>query len=865
MKTLARDGVGSAALAVDPAVPNIVYAPLSNPVGGRSSGVGPVAEAGPTLFRSSDEGSTWTPVGAKDLPRISIGKIGVAVAGRTQGARLFAIFRDGLYRSDDSGETWQRANTDPRIVAGGVVTDPSNSDVLYVTQTSMYRSTDGGRTFEAFAGAPSGDDFRLLWVDPHNSKRLFAGVDQGAIVTTNGGGTWSSWYNQPTGQMYHVSTDTAVPYRVYAAQQDSGTVAVPSRSDFGEISFRDWFSPGGFEFGYIVADPLDPATVFAGGWYGAVVRFDRRTNQIVHVFARGSKYRGASNAPMAFSPQNPHALYLGQQVLLKTIDGGMNWAALSPDLTVPTPSTAPSTGAGPATGRGNGAFGVINSFSLSPAKAGVIWVGTSTGLVKLTDDDGGHWTDVTPAGLNGAPVDIIEAGHADANTAYFCGNQAGKPVIFRTHDRGRTWQSVATGVPNTAIIRVIREDPVRRGLLFVGTESSMWTSFDDGDHWQSLQLNLPTTSMRDLEIHGDDLVLATYGRGLWILDDITPLRQISAEVASAPVHLFTPSTAIRFRWDVNEDTPFPIEMPTSPNPPEGAIVDYYLQSASSDPITLTIKDAQGDVVRRYTSVPPPPPTLKANVPSYWFAPPEVLPHAAGMNRFAWNLRYEAPKILPFSYYGNILTYIEYTLAEHAIPGQTPATQPEGAIATPGIYKVTLSVNGREQTQSLTIAPDPRVRATAADLTAQLAFAKRMASWMSASSDGYYQATALRAAIGTGQKALAGNSSRAAALDQLSALDREIAPLENNAAGSFGIANRDLARLFAMLTSGDGAPASAVKDAALESCTALAKTIDSWASIEQRVVALNATLGDQALPAHATTSSGQLAPLRCGTP
>jgi photosystem II stability/assembly factor-like uncharacterized protein len=868
-KTLAREGVGSSSLAVDPATPNIVYAPISNPVGGRSSGPAPVAEAGPNLFRSTDEGSTWTPVGGKDLPRISIGKIGVAVAGRMRGTRLFAIFRDGLYRSDDSGDSWTRANTDPRIVAGGVVTDPGNPDVLYVTQTSMYRSTDGGRTFESFAGAPSGDDFRLLWVDPHNSKRLFAGVDQGAIVSVNGGETWSSWYNQATGQLYHVSTDTAVPYRVYAAQQDSGTVAVPSRSDFGEISFRDWYSTGGFEFGYIVADPLDPNIVFAGGWYGAIVRFDRRTNQIVHVFARGSKYRGAGNAPMWFSPQDPHALYLGQQVLLKTTDAGMSWTAVSGDLTVPAAGAAgagrgaaPSTGSGQ--GRGGGG-GVINTFSLSHVKAGEIWVGTSNGLVQLTDDGGAHWREVTPPDLGGAAVDIIEAGHADADTAYFCGNQSGKPAIFRTHDRGRTWQRISAGVPDDAIVRVIREDPVRKGLLFAGTESSIWASFDDGDHWQSLQLNLPTTSMRDVEIHGDDLVVATYGRGLWILDDITPLRQIAPEIAASNAHLFKPASTIRFHWDVNEDTPLPIEVPTSPNPPEGAIVDYYLKSAPTNEVTLTITDAQGGLVRRYSSTAPPPPTLKANVPSYWFAPSEALPTAAGMNRFAWNLRYETPKILPFSYYGNILTYIEYTLAEHAIPGRTPATQPEGAIAVPGTYTVMLTVGGQSYKQPLTVAPDPRVRATQADLLAQLDFAKRMAAWMATSYDLYYEATSMRAAIADQHKALANNPDRANVVAMLATLDRDIPALENNAPGSFGIVNRDLARLFAMLTSGDGAPAAAIKDAALESCQGLAKSVDAWTKIESRALAVDSALGGQPLPTHLAHLPASAKPLTCGTP
>ncbi len=841
-KTLSRDGVGSSSLAVDPATPNIIYAPLTVAVSG-GRGAPPAPPSGPTLYRSTDEGSTWTPVGGKDLPGSPIPKIGVAVGGGTGGRRVFVIMREGLYRSDDAGETWQRPNTDARIVAGGVVTDPGNAEVLYVTQTSMYRSTDGGRTFEAFAGAPSGDDIRLLWVDPGNSRRLLAGVDQGAIVSVNGGSTWSSWYNQPTGQLYHVSTDTAVPYRVYAAQQDSGTVAVPSRSDFGEISFRDWYSTGGFEFGYIAADPLDPGTVFSAGWYGAVVRFDRRTGQIAHVFARGTKYRGAANAPMAFSPHDPHALYLGEQYLLKTTDAGMHWTPVSDELTAPGP-------------------GVINTFSLSTVKAGLIWVGTSNGRVKITEDDGAAWHDVSPQGFSGA-VDIIQASHKSPDTAYFCANPGGKPAIYRTHDRGKTWQNISGGIPDDAIVRVIREDPERQGLLYAGTESSVWTSFDEGDHWQSLQLNLPTTSMRDMEVHGDDLVLATYGRGLWILDDISPLRQMSAQIAWSSVHLFKPAGTIRFHWDVNEDTPLPIETPTSPNPMEGAIVDYYLKAAPSGEIALTIADAKGEVVRRYSSVPPPAPALKANVPSYWFAPPDALPKAAGMNRFAWNLRYESPKILPFGYFGGLLNYIEYTLAEHAIPGRTPAVQPEGPLALPSSYTVTLTVDGRSYTQPLTVSPDPRVKATHADLAAQLAIAKQITGWMERSYDGYYQAGALRKQLADQIKALAANPGRAAAMKAMTALDAAVAPIENVAAGSFGIVNRDLTRVFAMLTSGDAAPAAVIEDTAREACQALAKTIDAWTATAAKARVVDAGLGGHLLTL--PTAGATLRAPECGTP
>ena len=389
---------------------------------------------------------------------------------------------------------------------------------------------------------------------------------------------------------------------------------------------------------------------------------------------------------------------------------------------------------------------------------------------------------------------------------------------------------------------MIREDPIRKGLLFAGTESSMWMSFDAGDHWQSLQLNLPTTSMRDLEIHGDDLVLATYGRGLWILDDITPLREGNAQIEASAAHLFKPAPVVRFHWDINEDTPLPIETPTSPNPPEGAIVDYYLKNRPSHEITMTITDARGGVVRQYSSVASPPGPLKANVPSYWFAASDALPSAAGMNRFAWNLRYETPKILPFSYYGGLLNYIEYTLAEHAIAGHTPATQPEGAMVVPGTYKVTLTVDGQRYEQALTVAPDPRVRATPAQLTAQVALARQMTIWMEASYDGYNQVNAFRASLAALRQKFAGSTSQAGTLETLTTLDSAAAPIENTAPGSFGIINRDLTRVFSMVTSGDAPPASEVKAMAIENCEALAKTVAAWKDLSGRARTLEASLG-----------------------
>ncbi len=857
-KVLYRDEMsGCPAVAAASDTPKVVYATLYPgsgargvaPIGGRGGAApgGQTAPVGPSIYRSNDGGATWLPVTAKGLPGPATGRQAFGVVAGTGGQRVFAGSRGGLFRSNDGGETWERWTDDPRIRPFGVITDPRNPDVLYVTQTSLYRSVDGGRTFEAFAGAPSGDDFQLLWIDQHNPMRLLAGVDQGGIVSVDGGATWSSWYNQPTGQFYHVATDNRVPYHVFAAQQDSGSVAVPNRSDFGEISFRDWYSPGGFEFGYIVPDPLDPDIVFAGGWYRTVVRFDRRTGQIAHVFVPGTKYRSVNNAPMAFCPQDPHTLYLGTQFLMKTTDAGKTWQAISPDLTEAAGKTPPA----PEGGR-TPLGASITTFSPSTVKPGEIWAATNNGVVQLTEDGGATWRDVSPADLpaRGA-FEIIDAGRHDPATAFavLIVPQDTHPYVYRTHDKGASWQKIVDGLPDTAIARVVREDPVRKGLLYCGTESAVYVSFDDGSHWQSLQLNLPASSMRDMVVQGDDLVLATYGRALWILDDVTPLRQLTTQAAQEDVHLFTPAGAYRLRWDINGDTPLPIETPTGENPPEGAVIDYLLKSPPPGDITLTICDEQGNVVRTFSSVAPPPPRLLANVPSYWFAPPAAPTKMPGLNRFAWNLRYPNPKILPFAYSGGMLTYVEYTLADHAIPGRTPRDQPEGVLVVPGRYKVELSSGGRTYAQPIVVKPDPRVRASQADLEAQFDLAKRVTDALAASYDGYRQLTELRAALADRSVALGGKAGAAEAVNAAKGLDAQLAALQNGtaAAPGLGLVNRDMARYFNMLESGDARPAETLRAAVTEACKALTRTLGDWRELSTAAVpSFNTQLGARKL-------------------
>ncbi len=792
------DAAGCPSVIAAPDAPQTMFATLYPASGVRGAslsrpmlpGEAPPAPGGPqykraaAVFKSSDGGATWTKLAAKGLESPPVGRQAFGVVANSGGRVVLAGLRDGLYRSEDGGETWVRANHDQRITPVGVITDPRNPDIVYVTQTALYRSTDGGRTFEAFAGAPSGDDFQFVWIDPRQSKRLLAGVDQGAIVSVDGGLSWSSWYNQPTGQFYHVVTDDRFPYRVYAAQQDSGSVAVPNRSDFGEISYRDWYSPGGFEFGYLAPDPLDPDIVFAGGWYRTVIRFDRRTGQMSHVFVPGTKYRSVNNAPMFFSPQDPHTLYYGTQFLMKSSDAGMTWKEASPDLTdVSHPSPPPPP---------------------------------------------------TPSVRH------------DAGTAYatMIVPQDLRPYVYRTQDGGATWQKIVSGLPDTAFARVVREDPVRKGLLYCGTESAMYVSFDAGYHWQSLQLNLPTSSMRDLWVHGDDLVLGTYGRALWILDNVSPLRQLGAAAQSTAVKLLDSVPAIRARWDVNGDTPLPVEVPTAPNPPEGAVIDYTLPSGVDGDITLTIRDAGGTVVRTFTSTVPPRPALLPNVPEYWFAPPSLLTKHRGLNRFAWNLRYPSPKILPFGYFGGLLDFVEYTLADHAIPGLTPRDQPEGPLALPGEYSVELRAAGENDRKPLVIRTDPRVRASEADLRSQFELATRLMDGLAVSYDGYTSLKELRAALALRAHALEEMKAAKTMADAVRAFDKKLDAVQNGVAATpgMGLANRDLARYYEMLLSGDAKPADRLRDAITDSCRGLTTALESWRTLNATSLpALNKTL------------------------
>jgi photosystem II stability/assembly factor-like uncharacterized protein len=797
------------------------------------------------IYKSTDQGTTWQPIEGKGLPVEPMGRVGVSISPGTNSRQVFAIASQGLFRSDDGGTNWQRSTTDPRITGNfyfsRVFVDPLDAQKVYVAQTSMYRSTDGGRTFAAWVGAPSGDDFHVIWVNPADNHQMILGVDQGAIISMNSGDTWTSWYNQPTGQFYHVSTDQQYPYFVYGAQQDSGTAGVPSRSDYGEISFRDWSPVGGFEFAFIEADPLNPNFVYAGGWYGTVLRYDKITGQVVHLFTRTGRYRSAQMTPIAFSPQDPHVLYIAAQYLLKTTDGGQTWAEASPDLTVKADNKGDSKEKEEGKSKPEPRPGVINTLSLSRVKPEVMWAGTSNGLIQVTQD-GKSWQDVTMTGLpEHSSVTMVESSPLDASAAYAVigAFRNPHPLIYRTLDFGKTWQLIATGLPDSWGARAVKADPVRRGLLFAGTGNGVYFSLDDGDHWQSLQLNLPTATVTDLDVHSDDLVVSTFGRSLWILDDITPLRQFDSGLLQATAFLMPPRPAVRTRWDMNQDTPLPPETPAGKNPPDGAIINYFLKGTPRGEIKLSIYDEQNKLVNEYSSVPAPLDATPANVPNYWFEPPVALSKEPGVNRFTWNLRYPPPKALRYGYFGEQLDYIEYTLADHAIPGETPREQPFGPLIVPGAYSLVLKVDGHSLKQPLAVTLDPRVHASQEDLVQQLDTAKTISSEMSVTYDAFEQVSALRSAIAERMKGIGPITDAMAAdtkqlAEALKALEEHAAKLATGKSEEpgFGILNRELGRAATMVESGDARPAALLRSVVDKSCEELPKRLSDWGSLNQ---------------------------------
>ena len=773
-RTLAKDeNTGAIDLAYDPDNSRTVYATLWNVRRPPYNAYAPLTGPGGGLYKSTDGGATWKEIAGHGLPAGTLGRIGVDVVAGQHGKRVYALIdagrSSGLYRSDDGGEEWQLMSRDARILSRGwyfgeVRSDPKNPDVVYVSNVSLYRSVDGGKNFKAIRGAPGGDDYHSLWIDPENPRRMIAGVDQGTIITQNGGQTWSTWYNQPTAQFYHVAVDNQFPYWVYGAQQDSGTAAVVSRSDYGQITYRDWHPIGAGESGYILPDPVNPQIVYGGSTGGELFRFNSKTGQVQDVSPTpaeiGTKVRQRYpwTTPIAFSFQPPHALYQSSQFLMKTADGGKSWKVISPDLTL-----RPGE-------KEEDAPGVIYTIAPSPVAAGTIWIGTDNGLVQLTRNDGGTWSDVTPPGLPPwSMMSLIDASPHDAATAYAAIDRHQMdditPHIFRTHDFGKTWTEIVNGIPATAYVHAVREDPVRKGLLFAGTETGVYVSFNDGERWQPLQLNLPPTPIRDLVVKDNDLVVATHGRSFWILDDISPLRELTAEVAAGGSYLFRPATAIRLRKNEARDTPLQPETPVGKNPPAGAIIDYSFGSAPAGEVTIEILDSAGKLVRRYSSNDE---TRKLDetqaFPTYWFNPPAPLSKNAGLNRFVWDLRYERPPALSYG----------YSIA--AAFGQDAIMLPQGPLVLPGSYQVRLTAGGRSYTAPLPVKLDPRVSVAPVALVQQLALELKIVEAMKQTYAAVGELRELRSQLKDLQDKLKTDASAGGVLAAVNALDKQAAEL-----------------------------------------------------------------------------------------
>ncbi|HET7564266.1 MAG TPA: hypothetical protein VFJ96_04680 [Gemmatimonadaceae bacterium] len=843
----AHTGVSN--MSYDYSDPRIIFAVFQRSGVRRAAGArDALAPLGTGIYKSTDEGATWHELSGQGLPKDTRG-FELAVASGTHGRRVYVealgTGRDagGVYRSDDGGRTWSLGTTQILSAGGHIYVDPKNPDLVYLMGTAVYRSVDGGRHFVAYKGSPGGDDPRDLWIDPANPQRMLMGVDQGPAITMDGGATWTPWYNLPNGQFYRVSTDNHFPYRVCAPQQDSGTACVLSRSDFGEIRTKDWASVGGFENGFIVTDPLNDRWVYTQGWYHVLRRYDRNTGQVAVMYIPTPEDHFGGAPPLAFSPQDPHTLYMGAQYVLASSDSARTWRHISPDLTTRT-DVASADGAAAPAGRGRAA--AIQTLAPSTVAAGEIWVGTSNGLIQLTRDGGAHWTNVTPPTMPArAAVNIIDPSHHDAGTAYAAVDVGGDdhPHIYRTTDFGAHWDEIVTGLPTDALVRVVREDAADPDLLYAGTVTSAWVSFDKGDHWQSLQLNLPTTVISDMDVHGNDLVISTYGRALWILDDVTPLRQMrSAMASSSKAFLFEPAPAYRMRWDNIEDTPLPPEVPAGQNPPEGAIIDYDLKTPASGPITLSVYDADNHLVRQYSSVAAPPDSFAPNIPAYWLQAPIVLDTTPGMHRIAWDLRYPPPAALRYGYYGNLLDYTEYTLNVHAIKGETPRVQPTGPLVAPGTYRVALTVDGQTYTQSLKVVNDPRIPMTQAQLVAQTQFQLRMTAGMAVSYQEFNRIQALRSTLSTDEAHAQGKPHAADIIAAAKAVDAKADSLANGPQGGFGPANRELARHLEDMESGDVDPTESDLAAAHLNCQDIDAALAGWRELQTTdVPTLNALL------------------------
>ena len=821
--------IGSSFVRIDPFDHNTLYAGFwdarSGPWEDKTMYNGPMGG----LYKSTDGGDHWRSL-TDGLPQ-GLSQLDVAVAPSERG-RLYATVATssnpaaqggaapsvGVYRSDDGGEHWHSATIDPRPalrIGGGdlpiITVDPHDADILYSASIVVMKSVDGGSHWSSFKGAPGGDDYQQIWISPEDSQHIGLAGDQGVVITVNGGRTWSSWYNQPTAQLYHVGVTQTFPYRLCSGQQESGSVCISSRGNDGEITFRDWHPVGVIEYGYVAPDPLDPDIIYGAG-RNVVTKTHLSTGQVQNITpipVPSAEVRADRTEPILFSPQDAHRLYYAANRLYASSDAGESWQSISDDLTRPSAGSPPSVGEMHAD-KAELQRGVIYAVSASPVTKGTLWVGTDDGLIWVTQNEGGSWRNVTPPELTAwSKVTQIEASHFDARFAYASVSRFRlddlKPYLYRTRDGGQSWQSVVNGLPTDAPVNAVREDPAQRGLLFAATENAVWMSSDDGDHWQSLQLNLPHTSMRDLAIHDQDLIVATHGRAFWILDDIGPLRAFAANGTPKAITLLKPSPAVRVRRSTGTDTPIPPDEPAGRNPPTGAVIDYYLpQTAKS--VAIELLDSRGGIVRRLSSSDTgysEEQRAKELIPAYWIRQPKALAATAGLNRFVWDLHYTTPRAAKRSF------------PISAVPGDTPQ-EPLGPVAIPGTYLVRLSVGAHHWEQPLTVMPDPRVGIAQADYVAQLAVAQSLAQALDASTGALLETKNLRKQLKT--SSIANTETIAApakALDEKMRSLMESTPGSQDAAGHRGLerVNGDIANVYEQIVGADAAPTSSQRSAA----------------------------------------------------
>jgi len=787
-KVLYKDEkTGATDLVFDPKNPRIVYAALYQEVRRpwTFTGGGP----GSGIYKSTDEGKTWTHLSGHGLPAGVLGKIGLAAAAN--GRRVYALLeatndKSGLYVSDDSGRSWHFVNGDHRLLQRGwyfihIYADPKNTDTIYILDVGMYKSTDGGHLISRVR-VPHGDNHDM-WIDPTDPRRMIVGNDGGATVSTDDAETWSTEDNQPTGQFYHVATDNRFPYYIYGAQQDLSSVAIASRTAHGYIGRQDWYGVGGGESGYIVPDPANPNIVYGGTYFGILTRFDKRTEQSLLISpwpddpdgrpASEQKYRFTWTMPIALSPENPNILYFAAQVLFKSTDRGQSWTVISPDLSRNDKSKQGPSGGPVAKDQASAEYyDLIYTVAESPVKAGVIWCGTDDGLIWITLDDGKHWQNVTPKGIpDWSKVSLIDPSPEQPGTAYAAvdnfKNDDLRPYAYKTTDYGKTWTLITNGIPVGAFVRAVREDPKKPGLLFAGTERGVYVSFNDGALWQPLKMNLPAVPVRDLTIHGDDLIIATHGRAFWSLDDISTLRQMTPETLAAPVHLYQPAPAVRFR---GPRFFFRGIAGVGMNPPDGVIIDYSLASKPKDPISLDILDANGNVIRRFSSVPKPQPVCHPDSP---LTPPShgALPDNAGLNRFVWDMRYRKPIPVPCAIYDE--------------------GGPIGPLALSGRYQARLTVAGQSYTAPIQIVPDPRVKATPADLAKQFDLVSKLAALMNQDHVDVLQIRDVSAQLDALQKRLAADPRNKSILDAAQAVQKKMLAVEGSLIQSKASASEDM--------------------------------------------------------------------------